>query len=67
VCVYAMGHLKAGKTVADVATGRANVLAGTVAATQPTAGATTQPADETAAAAANTRTTTTGAERAARP
>jgi hypothetical protein len=45
VSVYAMGHLKAGKTVADIAPGRANVLAGTTPTTQPV-GATTQPVDE---------------------
>jgi hypothetical protein len=35
VSVYAMGHLKQGKTVADIAPGRASVLSGLVAATQP--------------------------------
>jgi sugar lactone lactonase YvrE len=38
ISVYAMGHLKEGKTVADIASGRINVLAGTVpATTQPVA------------------------------
>ena len=35
ISVYAMGHLKPGKTVADIAAGRGSVAAG-VAATQPT-------------------------------
>ena len=35
ISVYAMGHLKAGKTVADLAPARATVNTGLVAATQP--------------------------------
>jgi len=57
ISVYAMGHLKPGKTVADIAPARLQVESGTVvattqpaaAATQPTATVTEQPAAAPAA------------------
>jgi len=46
IAVYAMGHLKTGKTVADLAPARATIATGLVAATQPAPApaAATQPA-----------------------
>jgi hypothetical protein len=58
ISVYAMGHLKAGKTVADIAPTRANIIEGLIPATQPSntnataGGTTTQPSPAPAAATA---------------
>ena len=49
ISVYAMGHLKPGKTVADLGPARVNIIGGLVAATQPA-----EPATQPAVAASTT-------------